>query len=91
MSTPVTTEQLDQKLNEFEVKLFKYLDDKFKNVDEQFVVLEKNISKLTSTIGGFVKRLDDIEIENTARDAQLARLERWIEQIASKSGIKLEY
>lgn len=68
------------------------------NVDERFDALEKRVTKveesldrLTSTLDAFVKRLDDMETENTARDAQLARLERWIEQVASKQGIKLEY
>jgi hypothetical protein len=32
-----------------------------------------------------------MEIDNHAPDAQLARLERWIEQVAAKTGVKLEY
>lgn len=69
-----------------------------KNVDERFDALERrvtnieqNIDRLTNTLDAFVKRLDDIETDNTARDARLARLERWIEQVAKKSGVKLEY
>jgi uncharacterized protein YoxC len=49
-----------------------------------------SIDRLTNTIDGFVKRLDDIETDNTARDAQLARFDRWIHQIAKKTGVKLE-
>jgi chromosome segregation ATPase len=68
------------------------------NVDERFDHLEKKVDKLenqfghlNNTLDTFLKRLDDIETDNHARDAQLARLERWIEQIATKTGVKLEY
>lgn len=67
-------------------------------VDERFDVLEKRVDKLevqfdrlNNTLDHFLKRLDDIEADNVARDAQLARLERWIEQVAQKTGVKLEY
>ncbi len=53
--------------------------------------LKKSHEKLLNTLDAFLKRLDDIEIDNHARDAQLARLERWIEQVAAKTGVKLEY
>lgn len=39
----------------------------------------------------FIKRIDDYETEATARDSQLARLEKWVEQIAKETGVKLEY
>jgi tetrahydromethanopterin S-methyltransferase subunit B len=68
------------------------------NVDERFDRLEKRVDKLevqfdrlNNTLNAFLKRLDDVEIDNHARDAQLARLERWIEQVATKTGVKLEY
>ena len=61
-----------------------------KQVDERFNNIEDSIDRLTKTIDGFVKRLDDMEIDNTARDAHLARLERWIHEIANKTGVKLK-
>lgn len=75
------------------------------NVDERFIKVETNIADLKTDIAGlstkydrlittldaFLKRLDDAEVNNMARDAQLARLERWIEQVAEKTGVKLEY
>jgi septal ring factor EnvC (AmiA/AmiB activator) len=64
----------------------------------EFAAVRKDISDikdsfrhLNETLDAFLKRLDDIEKDNTARDAQLARLERWIETIAQKTGVKLEY
>lgn len=68
------------------------------NMHKELVEIKQDVSelkeshrRLIDTLDTFLKRLDDIETDNTARDAQLARLERWIEQIASKTGVKLEY
>lgn len=67
------------------------VDDRFNRLEEKADKFERNFNKLTNTLDAFLKRLDDIEADNTARDAQLARLERWIEQVAAKTGVKLEY
>lgn len=50
-----------------------------------------DIRKLTSTIDGFVKRLDSVETEATARDAQFCRLLDWAQKVSKKTGIPLEY
>ncbi len=60
------------------------IQDFAKQVDERFNKVEASLDKLTNTIDGFLKRLDDIEIENTARDAHMARLDRWVHEIATK-------
>lgn len=49
------------------------------------------MSVLIITLDTFLKRLDDIESDNHARDAQIARMERWIEKIAKQTGVQLEY
>ncbi len=67
------------------------VDERFDKVESDIAELNKKYDQLVSTLDKFLKRLDDIEIDNTARDAQLARLERWIERVASKTGVKLEY
>jgi hypothetical protein len=91
MSDFVTKQDLDQALDEFGVKVFAYFDKQFKQLDSRIDTLEEKFDHLTATLDAFLKRLDDIEKDNTARDAQLARLERWIETIAQKTGVKLEY
>lgn len=53
--------------------------------------LDEKYDRLLNTMDSFIKRIEDSETKNAARDAQIARLERWIEQIAQKTGIKLEY
>lgn len=67
------------------------VDDRFNKLETRVDKIERNLDRLTDTLDHFLKRLDDIEDDNVARDAQLARLERWIEQIAQKTGVKLEY
>jgi len=67
------------------------VDDRFNKLEVRVDKIERNLDRLTDTLDHFLKRLDDIEDDNVARDAQLARLERWIEQIAQKTGVKLEY
>ena len=59
-------------------------------VDERFNKLEASLDKLINTLDGLIKRLDDLETDNVARDAQLARLDRWVHQIANKTGVKLK-
>lgn len=91
MSDAVTADALDKKLDEFGSKLFKYLDERFEEVNKRIDGLDKKYDQLMTTLDAFLKRLDDIEADNHARDAQIARLERWVESIAHKTGVKLEY
>ena len=95
MSNTVTTDYLDDKLeksfSDFSSKLFGYLDKRFDEVSSRIDQLDEKYDKLMVTLDAFLKRLDDIEADNHARDAQIARLERWIETIAKKTGVKLEY
>lgn len=67
------------------------VDNRFNKVEKEIIELNKKYDHLIDTLDTFLKRLDDIEADNSARDAQLARLERWIEQVATKTGVKLEY
>ncbi len=64
--------------------------NEFQDVRTDTADIRQSIDRLTNTIDGFVKRLDDIETDSVARDAQIARLDRWVHQIAQKTGTKLE-
>jgi chromosome segregation ATPase len=95
---------LETKVDSLEVKV-DTLEAKTDTLDMRMVRLESGVASLQadvtglntkyehliSTLDTFLKRLDDMEVNNVARDAQLARLERWIEQVAAKTGVKLEY
>lgn len=45
--------------------------------------------RLMNTIDGFIGRIDRYETEQLARDHEVARIKRWVQQIADKTGVKL--
>jgi hypothetical protein len=67
------------------------VDNRFNEVEDRLDGLDEKYNELINTLDKFLKRLDAMEANNAARDAQLARLERWIEQVAAKTGVKLQY
>jgi septal ring factor EnvC (AmiA/AmiB activator) len=98
MANAVTLGTLDKKIDQAIEDLSEIISQFAQTTHEEFVSVRHDIAdlkashdKLLNTLDHFPKRLDDIEADNTARDAQFARLERWIEQHASKTGLKLEY
>lgn len=98
MADYATKSEVQEIVNKAVDDLSEIIQSFAQNVDERFDQLEKRVNKLetqfdrlNNTLDAFLKRLDDIEADNHARDAQLARLERWIEQVATKTGVKLEY
>ncbi len=87
----LTSKELDKKFEQFGTKLFKYLDEQFAGTNRRIDEIDNKYDKLMATLDAFLKRLDDIEKDNYARDAKLARPERWAEQVAQKTGVKIEY
>ncbi|PJE65695.1 hypothetical protein COU91_00280 [Candidatus Saccharibacteria bacterium CG10_big_fil_rev_8_21_14_0_10_47_8] len=66
------------------------VDQRFNKIEADIAELNRKYDHLITTLDKFLKRLDDIEADNSARDAQLARLDRWIHQIADKTGVELK-
>lgn len=64
--------------------------ERFNKLEKRVDSLEEILAKLNNTIDGFIKRIDNYEQENVARDRQVARLETWIQQIAKETGVKLK-
>ena len=87
----VTSKVLEESLDKFAIKIVKHVDEQIAELRGDIAKIDEKYEQLIGTLDSFLKRLDDIETDNTARDAQLARLERWIEQVATKTGVKLEY
>ena len=73
-------------------KLFKYIEDFRSEVNSKFddTASQASLDRLTNTIDGFVKRLDDNEIEDTAMKNQFNRLLEWARKVSEKTGIPLE-
>lgn len=80
---------VDERFDRLEKDVF-ILKDDMREVKRDIKELNKKYDHLIETLDGFLKRLDDIEADNVARDAQFARLQRWIEQIAKETGVKLK-
>ncbi len=98
----VTEKVLDKALKGVVDELSGVMNDMMDRFDGRFNKIEKDLEDfkletrqsfdtLTNTIDGFVKRLEDYEVESRARDHEMDRIKRWVEQIAAKTGVKLEY
>ncbi len=68
-----------------------HVDERFNRLEARVDKLEENFERLNNTLDAFLKRLDDVEKDNLARDHEIERMKRWIEQIAKKIGVQLEY
>ncbi len=56
------------------IKEFAYhVDQRFNDLEARVTKIEKKKKKLTVTLDHFLKRLDNIEANNAARDLQYAR------------------
>lgn len=73
-------------------KLFKYMQKQFAEVNRRLdeKASQSSVDKLTSTIDAFVRRLNDNEAEQAARDHQFEKLLAWARKVSEKTGIPLE-
>lgn len=53
--------------------------------------LQETVHELITSIDKLAKAVDDLRIEYSAMAIQLNRHEKWIQQLAQKLSIKLEY
>ena len=97
MSKYITPEDLNTALGKQTEEIIDVLQTYMHRVDDRFNKIEKDISdikssidRLTNTIDGFVKRLDEVETEQTARDAQFERLLEWAREVSKKTGVPLK-
>lgn len=72
-------------------KLFKYMESFRSEVNDRFDEVDKKIDDIYKILDAHLKKIEDILTENTARDQQYKRMERWIHQLAEHSGVKLDY
>lgn len=78
-------------LDELAVQIVKMLEPRFDAIEKRMDAFDEKLDHLMGTLDAFLKRLDDIEKDNFARDHEIERLKHWIEQIAKKTGVQLEY
>lgn len=82
-------EQVDERFNKIEFRLDK-IEAEIQSLNKRVDNLEEKYDHILKTLDAFLKRLSDVESNDAARDAQLARFDRWLHQIADKVNIKLE-
>ena len=71
-------------------ELIKYLDEKFTDVNQKFNKLEKSFTDLQSSVDNYAKRADTYFQEMVMLSHKVDKLEKWVNQIADKVGVKLE-
>ena len=73
-------------------KLFKYIEEFRTEVNTKLdqKASQDSMERLLNTLDGFLKRLDDIETEQSARDLQFERLLEWAREVSRKTGIPLK-
>jgi len=76
-------------------ELIEYLDKRFDKIDERINGLETKFDlkfdQLITSIDKMTKALEIYREEQIALSFKVDRMERWIQQIANKVGIKLEF
>jgi len=76
-------------------ELIEYLDKRFDKIDERINGLETKFDlkfdQLITSIDKMTKALEIYREEQIALSFKVDRMEKWIQQIANKVGIKLEF
>lgn len=70
--------------------MMQQISAEFVKVNNRIDELHESIDRLTNTLDGFAKRIEDAEVENAARDAQFKKLLMWARKVSEKTGIPLE-
>lgn len=71
-------------------KLFKYMQDFRKDVDDKFNTVDKRFDNLTNIIDGYAGKIDSYAQEMAAMDHKINRLEKYIQILADNAGIDLD-
>lgn len=82
-------EVVDKALDAHTLKLFKYLGQEFRKIDNK---LEEHDKKFEDVLGAIAELAGDLKTyhaELLVLGHKVDRLERWIHQIAQETGVKL--
>ncbi len=72
-------------------ELIEYLDGKFVRIDERFDEIKNDFVDLQTSVDAYAKKADTYFQEMLMLAQKIDRHEKWIQQLAQKLGIKLEY
>jgi predicted nuclease with TOPRIM domain len=88
--TDTKVSQAVDDLSEIMQSMMQQISGEFDKAREERNELRESIDRLTNTLDGFAKRVEDAEQENASRDAQFERLLDWAKKVSVKTGIPLE-
>ena len=73
------------------IKLFKYVQIEFKKVNDRLdsTATKEDVETLTRSVDAYAKKADAYFQEMLMLAHKIDRLERWIIEIADKTGVKL--
>lgn len=80
--------QVDARFTQVNAR-FTGIENQLAEVKQDTVDLKVSHERLLNTVDAFVKRLDDYEAEQAARDAQFARLLEWAREVSKKTGVPM--
>lgn len=72
-------------------KLFKYMQKEFGYVRKEFEIVHKETADIRLDIAELQGNLKDYHQELIMLARKVDRMERWIHEIAEKTGVKLSY
>ena len=72
------------------VKLFQYLDDRFKAIDQKFAAVDRHFNTIEGTLENLMGLRADDEVDQAVTTVQLARHDRWIRHLARKVDVDLQ-
>jgi len=72
-------------------ELIVYLDEKFTHINERLDLVDKKFNDLQTTVDAYAKRADTYFQEMVMLSHKVDRHEKWLQQVAEKLGIKLDY
>ena len=78
-------------MNEDYSELIKYLDEKFIRIDQRFDEIKEDFVNLQTWVDAYAQKADTYFQEMVMLSHKVDRHEKWLQQIAEKLGIKLEY
>ena len=66
------------------------VDDRFNKIESEVSDVKGSLDRLQNTMDSYLKRLEEVEVENGARDARFDRLLDWARGVSAKTGIPLK-
>jgi len=78
-------------LDKLAIDIVKLLDPRFRAIENSIIDQNEKIDSLVSTVDAYAKKADDYMQEMLMLSHKVDRLERWIQQMANVTGVKLEY